>query len=63
MNRFGSERIWKRKDLEVNRFGSERIWKPKDYKSVQSAHARKHVCDNDGTCLPAAAAAAAAAAI
>ena len=30
MNRFGSERIWKRKDLEVNRFGSERIWKRTD---------------------------------
>ena len=30
MKGFGSERIWKRKDLEVNGFGSERIWKRTD---------------------------------
>ena len=30
MSRFESERIWKRKDLEVNGFGSEQIWKRKD---------------------------------
>ena len=30
MNGFGSELIWKRKDLEANGFGSERIWKRTD---------------------------------